>query len=425
MSLESVAYFRQVAANYGIQEGALAKMQERGWDCMGKFAFSCSVTPNAQATGDAFLTEVAVPILGGDAKEDPQLPALRRLYFEAWMVHTADLKYRIERRDDDPPRKMPSVEKEARKASLRKRLGAGLQMTGDHEPADCVIDMAVDIYETQRIKCLAWEKCISKDDETDGVKVVPEMQVDKNGFVKIHGQATIDIEADISNLTLLSDVLARRGMALDIGTVLSWEVHAELAKEMVRAIKRKPLPGWTRTTFEQVKEFDKEVWRRASEEAKCNFKMQPGGIKPLDAIITKVMGEDRTARLLVGRQGRDNSSTQESKEVQELKRKVSQLQNELKGHARKEGGGAGGSSRVGTAVQNAGGKRKRVKTSAALKGMDQSFQNKPICFAFNMEQQPCAGKPNSCEKGVHICGGCKKPNCAWVKCLENPDRKSY
>ena len=114
MALDSKALFARKAAEYGIKEATTTKLTEKGWNTLGSLAFACSATPNSDGGRDAFEREVATPLLGppSDETSRPELAGLRRLHIEAWMTATTDLKHRLERRDDDPPRRLPAVEPE-------------------------------------------------------------------------------------------------------------------------------------------------------------------------------------------------------------------------------------------------------------------------------------------------------------------------
>ena len=91
-------------------------MVTRGWSTLGAFAFSCSAPPGVMSpTGtDVFYTEVASDLADGNVNS-PLAPGLRRLFFESWTCSSADLKHRMEKRDGEPPRKMPAVEREDRR----------------------------------------------------------------------------------------------------------------------------------------------------------------------------------------------------------------------------------------------------------------------------------------------------------------------
>jgi len=192
-----------------LKEGTLEKMKTKGWASLGSVAFACSAAPNSDGGSGAFEKEVATPLLGAEG-ERAELPALRRLHFEAWMTASADLKHKLERRDDDPPRRLPAVEREERKAELGKLLGEGLRLAGEYEPADSLIDMAVEISENELVKRIPWEKCVAKQSELEGHRTVQSLREDKEGFIQLSTTAVNPV-ADTSSLLKLADALVRRG----------------------------------------------------------------------------------------------------------------------------------------------------------------------------------------------------------------------
>ena len=128
MSLDSEALFRQRLDELGLAD-LRDEFAANGWGTLGSFAFACSTPPGTPGAVDAFQTEV-VNLL---AIEASAVPALRRLYFEAWTLSAAELKGRLERREDDPPKRLPAPEREARRARLCQRLGPGLKLEGFQE----------------------------------------------------------------------------------------------------------------------------------------------------------------------------------------------------------------------------------------------------------------------------------------------------
>ena len=174
MSLNSKILFSTKALVYGVKQETLDAIIAQGWSSMGAFAFSCSCTPASQeaGAGNAFINEVVKKILGSDEASwnQGELAALRRLYFEAWLTTSQDMKHRLERRDDDPPRKLPDVERQERKANLASKWGAGLKMEHDNEPSDALIDLAVEICESGVVRRLVWELCTSRTAEVENEK---------------------------------------------------------------------------------------------------------------------------------------------------------------------------------------------------------------------------------------------------------------
>ena len=162
-------HFEKKAASYGLSADSLDRMKARGWTTLGAFAFATSSPPGLTGGEDVFWTQVGLNIL-----KDPQsmeLPGLRRLHYEAWITTSADMKYRLEKRDDDPPRKLPAIEREDRKERLQKNLGFGLKLSGENEPSHALVDLAVEMVETDALKRVPFEKCTSRDQELRGEKV--------------------------------------------------------------------------------------------------------------------------------------------------------------------------------------------------------------------------------------------------------------
>ena len=67
-------------------------MYALGWDTLGNFAFSCSYVPGSPDDA-SFISGVVVPILGDD---HTKAAALRRLFFEAYTIAAADLKWTVQ-----------------------------------------------------------------------------------------------------------------------------------------------------------------------------------------------------------------------------------------------------------------------------------------------------------------------------------------
>ena len=123
--------------------------------------FSCAAMPGAEGiNNETFDKYLATPILG----EDPggghlELAGLRRLYFEAWMATSADLKYRLERKEDEKARPLPAVEREDRRSRLSARLGAGFQIVGLNEPAASIVNEAAGMLDEQVLSRIPLERC--------------------------------------------------------------------------------------------------------------------------------------------------------------------------------------------------------------------------------------------------------------------------
>ena len=337
-------------------------------------------------------------------------------------------------RYDDPPRRLPAVEREERKTELAKLLGEGLKLEGEYEPADSLIDLAVEIGETEHIKRIPWERCTCKQAEMEGEKQVTQLTQDKDGFIRA-AVATEGPLADTSSILKLHDALTRRGAALHIGRVLSWTTHQALVFELMSALKRDAPAGYSRVSMEMAREYDRELWRRVTDLAGGRVKPQLDGTLPLDSLVKQVMIEPRTAMLLMPRQSAGKaSSSDDGGRVANLERQLADLRRQLasQGGSRKQqqqnqpaqnptqpppkrdqskGGGKGNGKLGGPS------KRPRTNRVQGLEGMPtKAADGTNICFGYNLNKCTACKPGQTCPKGKHICGGCGSASCRWPTC---------
>ena len=427
MSLSSAVYFQARGLEFGLSEDTLAKLKVKGFTTLGALAFSCSVMPGAEGVSpEVFNANLATPIFGETAVTEGhvEIPALRRLYFEAWMATSADLKYRLERKEDEPARPLPRVEREDRRAKLDARLRPGFCIEGANEPAGYLVDEAAGMLEEQVLKRIPLERCVSKDEAEGKVKVVSEMVPDKNGFLKMQSQNDTP-SMPVRGLMRLQDCLARRAVALDLGNLMTWEAHGQLAKEILGALKRDPVAGFAPVSLEQALDFDREVWRRLTEETRRKgFRLGADGSRPLDVMLDKVLIEPRVAMLLLPRAvapvagaGAPAAGQQTGRE-QQLEAKMAALQKQMNQMKGKRDQPPPPPAAPGAKAKARANKRQRgPKVPEALQGMrEKTGTGQPFCWAFNQGGCSNAVKDGRCTKGVHLCGGCLDPNCAFVSC---------
>ena len=139
--------------------GALAKFQEFGWNTYGAFAFAAPTGAGGVVDNDIFMAVVVRPLLSlsDSAPPPPEAAGLRRLFFESHTMALGELRARVERTDDSAPRRLPQVEREARRAALSARLAPAFVLEGDLEPATCVVDRVVTMVEDDRVEFLGWD----------------------------------------------------------------------------------------------------------------------------------------------------------------------------------------------------------------------------------------------------------------------------
>ena len=98
--------------------------------------------------------------------------------------------------------------------------------------------------------------------ELVGHKTVPEFKVDPTTkLLKMVEQAQHGVASYKTDL-LLKSTLQRRGLALDMAGVMSYEVHDRLITFLFDEYMRIPHEGYAKTTVDQLHNADREIWSR-------------------------------------------------------------------------------------------------------------------------------------------------------------------
>ena len=181
------------------------------------FAIGTPNQPPTDAAFDAFAQRVfTLPSMG-------QIGKLRRLLFESQTYVLAQLKMSVSSDQSSMARKLPVPEKQARLADLKHRLN-GVVLEGEKEPAYSLIDLCQTIYETGNIIWIHPSKCHKRDSE------VKASVKDPKQILRVEAQ-TLKIDNEVSTADAehgtelkLMWCLQRRGFALDMTGVVSWDV---------------------------------------------------------------------------------------------------------------------------------------------------------------------------------------------------------
>ena len=168
--LDSSAYFkaRLVALNLG---EFMEKFDKFEWNTMAAFAFSANFVPGR--TDDSVLVEKVFGKIFGRA-DHPREHAVRRLFFEAFTLASHDITRRLSHPEDEgkAPRKLPLEERGERMRALKKDLEC-LNIRGELEPSNALIDKFVEMEELNELRYLKWEEYTKRDQESKGVKKIP------------------------------------------------------------------------------------------------------------------------------------------------------------------------------------------------------------------------------------------------------------
>ena len=182
------------------------------------------------------MDDVVVPICG--SASDPLKSQLRRLHFEAFTMAAADLKHRIDNPSDEKARPMPGQERESRRRALAARL-KGVQIKDDLEPCSTLIDRAAAMHEKNQVEYIKWFQCAKRSVELSadpGDASVLDFKPDSNGYMKASARVK-DNKIDVQTALDLQNALTRRGLALEIGGVMTYESHQLITNELVHCMR--------------------------------------------------------------------------------------------------------------------------------------------------------------------------------------------
>ena len=416
--LDSVAVFEQRATEIGLSGEEIARMTAKSWNTLARVAFACGYTPGqADESSLLKLARVVTDTPESSPLPDDRMPLIRRLFVEAYTLSVTDLKARTERREDDAPRKLATAERDARYHDQVRRL-AGLNLRGEMEPSNALVDIVQDMYESNALQYVRWEQCTKRDQELMGVRVDPIWKPDARGVVRETAESE-QLRADTSTDLLLSYALKRRSLAFDQCRLIRYEVMERWSQILLDSFLRSPPAGYRAVSLEQLHTADLELFRHLMGEARGRIRPGIDGSLPLEPIFLCAITLPEIRLFLQPLPGSSSSSSStsnrgptkrraESDSEARLKRQVTNLENRLKNL---QDGGAGGK---GNSRSKAKGKAKArsknggnaVRLPESLRGLDADGPDGPRCFDFNLSG--CSGaKPGErCRKGYHQCMKC-------------------
>ena len=248
----------------------------QGINTFSSLAFAIG-TPNQQPT-DAMFDQFAqrvftLPSMGQTGK-------LRRLNFESQTYVLAQLKVTVSSDPSSAAKKLPVPEKQARIADLKHRLN-GVALEGEKEPAYSLIDLCQTIYDTGNIVWIHPSKCHKRDSEVKASVRDPKPIVKvESQVLRIENETSSD-EADHGTELKLMWCLQRRGFALDMTGVVSWDVHEKWVDALFRSYASDVSQATRTVTLSQLIKADCELWTLLARE---NHTVKPNahGDKPLD-----------------------------------------------------------------------------------------------------------------------------------------------
>lgn len=290
---DSEAVFKSRALQIGLSEAVVQKLIDAGIKTLGSFAFASSYVPGSP--DDKPFTDMVRTALGR-AAELGELAGLRRLFNESYSAASVEMKSMIEQSDDQPTRRLAPAERSERFQAQQKRL-TGLNLSGQLEPGDSLVDTAVSIYESDRLRYISWEHCVSREHEIlTSTKKDNSLTFDSSGNLKLHRKESVS-PCDVTTDLQVKYCLARRGLALEQGNILAYEKHELWAESLFTSRLREVPPGYSKISFKQIQAADAKLFVVLGEMTRSGIKMTSKG-RPCDEVFEKAMHSNQVQHLL-------------------------------------------------------------------------------------------------------------------------------
>jgi hypothetical protein len=399
--LSSEAFFKERALECGLSEQQFQILKDKNLSCARSFAFAISREGNEEDLKELAKIFVSPPEVPGVGL----LSILRGLHFESYTLFVADWRSRVEKSDrDEAPRRLPLAERNSRRAAQVARL-PGVRLEGVTDPGHRLIDLFESMCDQNVLTYVPWDKCISRESELEGTKVVQTLKVGSAGALEIVDKGE-GPSAYVADGLSVRQALTRRGLAMDQCGLLDFRIHEQWSDLLMSHLAKLPLPGFQPVTLEQLRRADVALFSRAAELTRDGIRRKVGGDRPLDAAFSKASDGAQTLMCLLPLA---SPAVPMSRSFPPRDRSRSPRGASGKGSSKgkgKHGGGKGGKGRK----QNSG---IRIPDFMVGKAVQDDKGNK-LCF--NYQVKSCTNRVTrngaglSCDRGLHVCAakGCFK-----------------
>ncbi|CAE7248244.1 unnamed protein product [Symbiodinium sp. CCMP2592] len=286
--IESEAAFKQRCAEASKDATLHTKLGAQGITCFKTLAFAIGSPqqPPTEAQFDEFSVKVygVVPTMG-------QTAILRHLHFEATTLVVQTYRDMVTHDPSDPSHTRLEFQK--------RRLSAGMEISGELEPSHQLLDIANQQYESGVLTWIPASKCAKREAEVLalGKDKSSLLQVEQN-IIKM-GPGDQAIACDVSDPLRFQWAMMRRGIAFDNCHLLSWEVHQRWVQKMLDCLSATPPPSYSPVSLNQCMRADKELFLLLAREAAPPFKVDSLGVSPLDAKFSAMMYDVRLQQFLL------------------------------------------------------------------------------------------------------------------------------
>ena len=270
---DSTPNFLARCSALGLSEQIQDELVVAGLDTISKFAFSSSHVPgqqDEQPFRDAMQAALTNPHSVGEAA------TLRRLLHESYAMTAAELKQTVDRCEDQGVKRLAQPERADRLRRQQDKL-QGLAIRGNLEPSDRLVDVAVTMFEENRLGYIEPSACTSKSQE-----VLSKSKEDKHisivdGSLRIKNPAN-KLEAELGTDLLLRYALTRRGLALDQANILEFSLHDAWVEKLMEVKHTSSPQGYAAVQYNQLLNADRRLCTKLAELTRAGVQMELEGL---------------------------------------------------------------------------------------------------------------------------------------------------
>ena len=288
--VDSVASFEKRCEE--LQDGLHETMIGSGIDTFSSLAFAVG-TPQS-APPDIDMQRFSDRLMGGPASL-AELSIIKRIHFEAVTLVMVDLQKHSAAQDlSEPGRSLPFVEKQRRLGVQQERI-TGISHRHEQQASHALIDACFQMVESGALTYLAPSKCGSRDHEIqqDSKAKQKQLLTIEQGALKTVAAPSLPA-IDVGTEMKLMYALQRRGLAFDLVSLMSWEIHAEWCNKLFRALMADAVPHFSPISLDQLLRADQELFMLLASEYTGSLK--PPAIDadpPLDGEVQRLMNDPR------------------------------------------------------------------------------------------------------------------------------------
>ena len=149
----------------------------------------------------------------------------------------------------------------------------------------------------QAIRHIPLNRCSSREQEVSNVKRDENLFRLENAALRLAVKPQ-PLKVDLSTELRVAQALSRRGLALEMAGVASFQVHEEYSRSLLERLHRPPPPKFDPPRIDSLLRADREMWIRVSEQVKSDF-TGPGKSGVVDSAIQTWQHSMQVAYFLV------------------------------------------------------------------------------------------------------------------------------